>query len=175
MFTNTRVRRQQFVNAQALSRPYLNLGMGIRMSSDDDEGFDSGRRAERLPVNAETRLRPNSWSSLQIRMLDLSASGFRAECEARVKPGGSVSLDIPGIGSVDAQVEWQRGDQFGARFFAPIELKSCQWTFPDRHHTLARLLVERAAAKRAGRRGAEGQLRREILSALPMRKGIARA
>lgn len=145
------------------------------MSSDDDNGFDGGRRSERLLVDAETRLRPNSWSSLQIRMLDLSASGFRAECEARVKPGGSVSLDVPGIGSVDAQVEWQRGDQFGARFFAPIELKSCQWTFPDRHSTLARLLVERAAARRAGRRGAEGQIRREILSALPMRKGIASA
>ena len=175
MFPITPAERQQFVNAQALSMAHLNLGMGIRMSSDDDDGFDSGRRSERLPVDAETRLRPNSWSSLQIKMLDLSASGFRAECEARVKPGGSVSLDVPGIGSVDAQVEWQRGDQFGARFFAPIDLKSCQWTFPERHHTLARLLVERAAAKRAGRRGAEGQLRREILSALPMRKGIASA
>jgi hypothetical protein len=145
------------------------------MSSDDGNGMDSSRRAERLPLDAETRLRPNSWSSLQIRMLDLSASGFRAQCEARVKPGGSVSLDVPGIGSVDAQVEWQRDDQFGARFFAPIELKSCQWTFPERHHTLARLLVERAAAKRAGRRGAEGQIRREILSALPIRKGCASA
>jgi hypothetical protein len=145
------------------------------MSSDDDNGFDGGRRSERLPLDAETRLRPNSWSSLQVKMLDLSASGFRAECEAKVKPGGSVSLDVPGIGSVEAQVEWQRGGQFGARFFEPIELKSCQWTFPDRHQTLARLLVERAAAKRAGRRGAESQIRREMLSALPMRKGVASA
>ena len=145
------------------------------MSSDDENGFDSGRRAERLPLDAETRLRPNSWSSLQIKMLDLSALGFRAECEAKVRPGGSVSLDVPGIGPVDAQVEWQRDGQFGARFFAPIELGSCRWTFPDRHHTLARLLVERAAAKRAGRRGAEGHLRREILAALPMRKGCASA
>jgi hypothetical protein len=145
------------------------------MSSDDDNGFDSGRRAERLPVDAETRLRPNSWSSLQIRMLDLSSSGFRAQCEARVKRGSSVSLDVPGIGAVDAQVEWQRDDQFGARFFAPIELKSCQWTFPERHHALARLLVERVGAKRAGRQAAESQIRREILSALPMRKGVASA
>lgn len=145
------------------------------MSSDEDNGFDSGRRAERLPLDAETRLRPNSWSSLQINMLDLSASGFRAECEARVKPGSSVSLDVPGIGPVDAQVEWRRGDQFGARFYAPIKLANCQWTFPEQHLTLARLLVERAAARRAGRRGAEGQLRREILSALPMRKGVASA
>lgn len=145
------------------------------MSSDDEHGFDSGRRAERLPLDAETRLRPNSWSSLQIKMLDLSALGFRAQCEARVNPGGSVSLDVPGIGSVEAQVEWVRGDQFGARFFDPIELVSCHWTFRERHHALARLLVERAGARRAGRRGAEGQLRREILSALPIRKGIASA
>ena len=145
------------------------------MSSDDRHGSNSGRKAERLPLDAEARLRPNDWSSLQVRMLDLSASGFRAECEARVQPGGSVSLDIPGIGAVEAQVEWQRGDQFGARFYAPIEIKSCQWTFRERHHALARLLVERAAAKRAGRRGAESQLRREILAALPMRKGCASA
>ena len=145
------------------------------MPADDQGGFDSGRKAERLRLDAETRLRPNSWSSLQVRMLDLSASGFRAQCEARLQPGGSVSLDVPGIGAVEAQVEWQRGDQFGARFFAPIEIKSCRWTFRERHQALARLLVERAAAKRAGRRGAEGQLRREILAALPMRKGCASA
>lgn len=145
------------------------------MPADEQGRLESGRRSERLKLDAETRLRPNSWSSLQVRMLDLSASGFRAECEARVQPGGSVSLDIPGIGAVEAQVEWQRGDQFGARFYAPIEIKSCQWTFRERHHALARLLVERAGAKRAGRRGAEGQLRREILAALPMRKGCASA
>lgn len=145
------------------------------MASDNKSGRVSSRQTERLPLDAEARLRPNSWSSLQIRMLDLSSTGFRAECEARVRPGGSVSLDVPGIGSVEAQVEWYRGDQFGARFFAPIELKHCQWTFQERHHALARLLVERAAAKRAGRRGAEVQLRREILATLPMRKGCASA
>lgn len=145
------------------------------MAADEQGRLSSGRRTERLPLDAEARLRPNDWSSLQVRMLDLSSAGFRAECEARVQPGGSVSLDIPGIGAVEAQVEWQRGDQFGARFFAPIELKRCHWTFRQRHHALARLLVERAAAKRAGRRAAEGQLRREILSALPIRKGGAAA
>ena len=145
------------------------------MSSDEETGLASGRQSERLPLDAEARLRPNSWSSLQIRMLDLSVEGFRAECDARVQPGGSVSLDVPGLGAVEAQVEWQRGNQFGARFYAPIELQRCQWTFRQRHHTLARLLVERAAANRAGRRGAEGQLRREILSALPIHKGRASA
>ena len=175
MFTTTLGGRQQFVNADALISSRPQLGDGDRMPADDQNGFDGGRQSERLQLDAEARLRPNSWSSLQVRMLDLSASGFRAECEARVQPGGSVSLDVPGIGAVEAQVEWQRGNQFGARFFAPIELKRCRWTFRQRHHALARLLVERAAAKRAGRRNAEGQIRREILSALPIRKGVASA
>jgi hypothetical protein len=145
------------------------------MSSDEKNGLASGRQSERLPLDAETRLRPNSWSSLQIRMLDLSAAGFRAQCDARLQPGGSVSLDVPGIGTVEAQVEWQRGDQFGARFYAPIELRRCRWTFRDRHRALARMLVERAAAHRAGRRGADVQLRREILASLPIHKGRASA
>lgn len=138
--------------------------------------LEGARRAERVAVDAETRLRPNGWSSLQIRMVDLSTDGFRAECDARVRPGGCVSLDVPGIGAVEAQVEWQRGSQFGARFIAPIPVERCSWNLGGgRRHALARLLVERASAQRVGRGRAEAQLRREILSALPIRKGCASA
>lgn len=132
---------------------------------------DQARRAERLELDEAARLRPNSWSSLEIRMVDLSELGFRAACEARLQSGGCVSLEIPGLGGVEAQVEWQRGGEFGARFLQPIDLKACAWTVPDRGNALAQLLVQRAAATRAGRPGADRQLRRQILSALPMRKG----
>jgi hypothetical protein len=143
------------------------------MGSDDPETENGGRRTERLRLDAPARLRPNSWSSVEIQMLDMSQTGFRARCEARVRPGGAVSLDVPGIGAVEAQVEWQRGDEFGARFYGELELDRCGWTLKERHNTLAQLLVERAAAKRAGRVCAESQLRRRILSALPMHKGSA--
>lgn len=129
-----------------------------------------GRHAERLPVEAETRLKPNSWSSLSVRMLDLSCAGFRAACEARLRPGGCVTLDVPGIGEVDAQVEWQRGEEFGARFIFPIDLDRCEWTLADKKQALARLLVQRASARQAGRETAEAQLRGEILRSLPIRK-----
>lgn len=131
---------------------------------------DQGREAERRPLSAETRLRPNSWSSVAATMIDLSERGFRAACEARLQPGATVSLDIPGIGSVDAQVEWQRNGEFGARFFLPVDLSRCLWTLDERHNALASLLVARAAAKQAGRSGAEEQLRRQILAALPIHK-----
>lgn len=134
---------------------------------------DKARETERMRLDAAARLRPNSWSSVEISMIDLSETGFCASCEARVRPGAGVSLDIPGLGSVEAQVEWQRGEQFGARFIVPIDLTNCRWTLEERNHALADLLVERAQAKQAGRRLAEGQLRRQILHALPMQKGNA--
>ena len=133
-----------------------------------------GRKADRLRVDAPARLRPNSWSSVEAQVLDLSSLGFRARCEARVLAGAGISLDIDGIGSVDAQVEWRRGDEFGARFFQPIDLQRCRWGGGEAALPLARLLVERAAAKAAGRKGAEAAIRRQILSALPMHKVAAK-
>ena len=82
------------------------------------------RRAERLALDESARLRPNSWSSLEIRMLDLSSLGFRATCEARLQCGSAATVEIAGLGLVEAQVEWQRGNQFGARFFAPSSSSS---------------------------------------------------
>ena len=133
-------------------------------------GNEQGRRADRIAVDAETRLRPNSWSSVEVRVLDLSSLGFRAHCEARLQPGGCVTLDIPGIGAVEAQVEWQRGDEFGARFLRPIDLGNCRWQQADQESPLARLLVERANAKSVGRDAAELAIRRQILAALPIKK-----
>ncbi len=140
------------------------------MGSKAYAGGDLARRAERLALDESTRLKPNSWSSLEIRMLDLSPFGFRAQCDARVRPGGAVTLDILGVGPVEAQVEWQRDDQFGARFFSEIDLARCEWTLCDKSQPLAHLLVQRAGARAAGRNGAEAQIRQRILEALPVRK-----
>ena len=132
---------------------------------------DLERRVDRVALDESTRLKPNSWSSLEIHMLDLSPLGFRASCEARLQPGGGVSLEIPGIGPVEAQVEWQKGNEFGAHFFTEIDLERCDWSLGERAHPLAQLLVQRAQARAAGRGGAEAQIRQRILDALPIRKG----
>jgi hypothetical protein len=145
------------------------------MGAKEDCIGDKERRAERMALDEATRLRPNEWSSLEVRMIDLSASGFRANCEARLRNGGAVSLEVPGLGWVEAQVEWQRGDMFGARFFQPIDLEVCGWTPQERESVLAQLLIDRAAARRQGRRDVERRLRQQILATLPMHKGSARA
>ena len=135
----------------------------------------SERRAQRVSLDEAARLRPNDWSSLEVRMIDLSESGFRASCEAKLQRGGLVTLDVQGIGSVEAQVEWQRGDMFGARFIDPIGIEKCTWTPTERESVLAQLLIDRAAARRAGRLNAERRLRQRILNTLPMKSGVLRA
>jgi|SRR3954470_2816191 len=141
--------------------------MAVNLSDEEDEGL---RRAERRPLDESARLRPNSWSSLEIRVLDLSELGFRGACEAKLQRGGGVTIEIPGIGPVDAQVEWQRKDEFGARFILPVDLDAVEWSLSQRRETLAQLLVQRAAAANAGRRGADAQMRRRILASLPISK-----
>lgn len=128
------------------------------------------RRSERMAVDETARLRPNSWSSLEVRLVDLSATGFRAQCEATVLAGSAVWVDLPGIGEVEAQVSWRRLGELGARFVTPIDLAQCRLDPVSRERVLARLLVQRADARSTGRFAQEQKIREQILSTLPMRK-----
>lgn len=51
-----------------------------------------------------------------------------AECGRAVLIGSFVSLDLPGIGPVNAQIRWQIGTKLGGRFLDPISLQRCEWT-----------------------------------------------
>lgn len=128
------------------------------------------RRNERMAVEGTARLRPNSWSSLEVRLVDLSETGFRAECEAMILAGSAIWIDLPGIGEVEAQVSWRRRGELGARFVVPIDLSRSTIQPVTQEAVLARLLVQRADARDAGRYGQEVRLRKQIAAALPMRR-----
>jgi hypothetical protein len=123
-----------------------------------------------MPVDETARLRPNDWSSLEVRLVDLSAEGFRAKCEATMLRGSTVRIDLPGIGEVEAQLTWRRGGEIGARFIVPIDLSRCTIADAPSEAVLARLLIQRAGALNAGRFDQEQALRARILAALPMRR-----
>jgi hypothetical protein len=123
-----------------------------------------------MPVDETTKLRPNDWSSLEVRLVDLSAEGFRAECEATMLRGSAIRIELPGIGEVEAQLTWHRGGEIGARFIVPIDLSRCKVAGVSGETVLARLLVQRAGALSAGRYDQEQALRARILAALPMRR-----
>jgi hypothetical protein len=86
------------------------------------------RRTERKPVSGTADLRHQSLYSVKVRIRDVSTEGFMAECADPVRIGSYVSLDVPGIGAVHAQVRWQLGDKMGGQFVDPISLARCEWT-----------------------------------------------
>jgi hypothetical protein len=85
------------------------------------------RRSARHEVASEATLRHPTRYDVEVRVRDVSQCGFMAECAEPVMIGSYVSLDVPGIGTVDAQVRWQVGRRMGGMFLDPISLNNCEW------------------------------------------------
>lgn len=128
------------------------------------------RNSDRKAVDEAVRLHPNDWSSLEVRLIDCSETGFRAACEARVQSGLLVTLELPGVGSRQAQVSWTNGREFGARFIEPLEAVPDTLKPASEEVLLARLLVKRAGAHKSRFWQDEAALRDEILKSLPVRR-----
>lgn len=97
-------------------------------STEDQPGFQP-RRGARLAVGGATAsLNPEDCYTVEIRVRNLSSAGFMADCAQPVLIGSYVSLDVPGIGVVQAQVRWQVGPRMGGMFLDPISLGRCEWT-----------------------------------------------
>lgn len=106
------------------------LGSGGRaMGSDRERPEDfKERRSGRTAVAAPAALCRSSWYSIEVKICDVSQCGFKAECADPLQIGSVVTLDVPGIGSVEAQVRWQIGFRMGGMFLDPISLSRCEWT-----------------------------------------------
>ncbi len=85
------------------------------------------RRASRLEVAGVASLKQQNLYSIEVQIRDVSTLGFMAECEEPVRIGSYVTLDVPGLGPVHAQVRWQIGARMGGMFLDPISLARCEW------------------------------------------------
>ena len=128
------------------------------------------RKFDRKAVDQPVRLHPNAWSSLEVRLIDCSDAGFRAHCEARVRKYDEVTLELPELGAIEASVVWVSGEEFGARFRAPIAIDQVPLTPADDEQVLARLLVQRAQAHQSMLWEHEERLRGEIARRLPVQR-----
>jgi hypothetical protein len=129
------------------------------------------RKAERKAQDQSVRLHPNDWCTVEARLLDCSAEGFRAAADVRLAKRGEVTLEVPGLGPVRAFVIWVRGQEFGAQFIEPIPVERADLAPASEPARLARLLVQRAAAHRSGLWDHEERLRHEISQTLPLQRG----
>ena len=98
------------------------------MSAVPNSSSFKPRKTRRTPVNGSTAMRHQNLYSVRVRIRDVSTEGFMAECAEPIRIGSYVSLDVPGIGPVHAQVRWQLGDRMGGQFVDPISLARCEWT-----------------------------------------------
>ena len=87
------------------------------------------RRSARTRVETSAKLvHQPTWYAVEVDVRDVSKCGFMAECAEPIGIGSLVTLDVPGIGAVDAQVRWQIGGRMGGMFLDPISLNRCEWT-----------------------------------------------
>ncbi len=81
------------------------------------------RRAPRLPVEIEAKMRELGTNGVEARVLNLSERGFMAESDGRFEVGSRVWLMLPGRERANAVVKWTAGDKLGAEFAEPISLE----------------------------------------------------
>jgi hypothetical protein len=97
-------------------------------AAEGEEGVQfMPRRSPRVRLQQVTQLRSRETAEQDVTVCDISTSGFMAECMRPVLIGSYVSLDLPGIGPVHAQVRWQVGGRLGGKFLDPIGINRCEW------------------------------------------------
>ena len=106
--------------------------MDVRSRPVPPEDFDPAidykpRRASRLAVDEAARLGRSATYHIEVNVRNVSPCGFMAECPEAIGIGSYVTLDIPGLGQVEAQVRWQIGARVGGMFTDPISLSRCEW------------------------------------------------
>ena len=80
------------------------------------------KRATRLKIFHDAMLVDSSGQQYAVTVLDISASGFRAECEEMLKIGDYVALRVPRYGDFQAQIRWAVGNEAGGMFLNPVVL-----------------------------------------------------
>lgn len=73
-------------------------------------------RSPRRPLSLDATLRAGSGTPLDVRIYDLSVSGFLMEAEAELEIGNEIHIGIGGIGVSSARVIRTAGNLFGCEF-----------------------------------------------------------
>ncbi|HEY8433065.1 MAG TPA: PilZ domain-containing protein [Sphingomicrobium sp.] len=94
--------------------------MTIRARIAEDQS--ERRRASRMPVELEVKMRELGASGVEAKVLNISERGFMAESDARFEVGSRVWLMLPGRDRANAVIKWTAGDKIGGEFAEPISL-----------------------------------------------------
>ena len=93
-----------------------------RIAEDQDER----RRATRLPVELDAKMRELGANGVDARILNISETGFMAVANGEFEVGTRVWLMLPGRDRANAVVKWTVGEKLGAEFAEPIVLEGIE-------------------------------------------------
>lgn len=101
----------------------MNYAMIRARISEVAEGADR-RRADRLPVAIDARVRALGEEGSEARIVNISETGFMAQVSDIYEVGSRVWLMLPGRERSNAVVRWIAGDKIGAEFAEPVVLSA---------------------------------------------------
>ena len=85
------------------------------------------RRATRLPVALDARVRELGSEGVEARLLNISTTGFMAEVDTLFEVGSRIWLMLPNRDRANALVKWTAGTRIGAEFAEPIALDQLEF------------------------------------------------
>ena len=80
------------------------------------------RQSERDEVFYRTRVNVPGGGSFPAQVVNISANGFMARTETDLAVGQTVTIRLPVIGEVKADVRWSLGGRVGCQFAHMLEL-----------------------------------------------------
>lgn len=82
----------------------------------------NGRSEPRDEVLHRTRASRADGSSVELVIVNISARGLMARCDAPIEPGERIRVKLPEIGGVPTEVRWALGGRIGCRLNNMIPL-----------------------------------------------------
>jgi hypothetical protein len=86
-------------------------------------------RDARHGVNLIAWVSADGGAGAPAHVVDLSERGFGAKSWALMRIGSEISVRLPGVGTVRAQVRWALGGVFGARFLPRLDAEQMEACF----------------------------------------------
>lgn len=80
------------------------------------------REAPRDEVSYRTRATTAAGETISIHIVNVSANGFMARTERSFEPGAKLTIRLPVLGMVAAEVRWSLGGRIGCQFGRMIDL-----------------------------------------------------
>ena len=94
----------------------------------DEKSFDCEKRHQpREPIVLRARASNRASAKFNIHVLDISATGLRADADDGVSVHDTIWLTVPGFLSLEATVAWRRKEIIGCNFRTPLDPPMLAW------------------------------------------------